>query len=441
MMVPFRVDTTTIIPKKGFDAIPGFAGCADGRKFRRVCRTSGADPIERRRRTHPPGFGCKMGAQLSEPTRHPMIRPARLDDLDDLVRIENTTFETDRITRRNFRYLLTKANAATLVEEEGGRVRGYAMALFHQGTSLARLYSYAVDPPFQRLGIGRALVEAAEQLALERECIAFRLEVRRDNPASIKLFEKLGYRYLDLVPDYYEDHAAALRFEKTLAPHLNPELARVPYYRQTLDFTCGPSSLMMGMKALQPELELSRRLELRIWRESTTVFMTSGHGGCGPYGLALSAYRRGFAVEVHVNDEGALFITSVRDPEKREVMQIVQEDFLDELQGLPVKIVYGALSVGELQEHMEQGGIPVVLISSYRLYQEKFPHWIVVTGFDEHYFYVHDPYVDTEAGKSLTDCVNMPILKSDFQRMARYGKTGQKAVLILRKPKNSRRRH
>lgn len=368
-----------------------------------------------------------------------MIRPARLDDLDALVRIENTTFETDRISRRNFRYLLTKANAVTVVEEDGGTVRGYAMLLFHTGTSLARLYSYAVDTAWRRLGIGERLVAHCEALSLERECIALRLEVRRDNPASLKLFEKLGYRYLEVVPDYYEDHAAALRFEKTLAPHLNPELARVPYYQQTLDFTCGPASLMMAMKTLQPELELSRKLELRLWRESTTVFMTSGHGGCGPYGLALSAYHRGFEVEVHVNDEGALFITSVRDPEKRVVMQVVQEDFLDELKALPVELVYGALNAQALQEHMERGGIPVVLISSYRLYQEKFPHWVVVTGYDEHYFYLHDPYVDTESGKTLTDCVNLPILKKDFQRMARYGKTGQKAVLILKKPR--RRRH
>ncbi|BBL73437.1 GNAT family N-acetyltransferase/peptidase C39 family protein [Methylomagnum ishizawai] len=369
-----------------------------------------------------------------------MIRPARLEDLETLVRIENTSFETDRISRRNFRYLLTKANAATLVYEQGGAVCGYATTLFHTGTSLARLYSYAVDPAWLRRGIGAALVQRCEALALERECIALRLEVRRDNPASLKLFEKLGYRYLEIVPDYYEDHASALRFEKTLAPHLNPELARVPYYQQTLDFTCGPASLMMGMKALQPELELSRKLELRIWREATTVFMTSGHGGCGPYGMALSAYHRGFEVEVYVNDDGALFITSVRDPEKREVMQVVQEDFLEELRTLPVRIVHSALNVMELQEQMERGGIPVVLISSYRLYQEKFPHWIVVTGYDELYFYLHDPYVDTEAGKTLTDCVNLPILKKDFQRMARYGKTGQKAVLILKKP-GKRRRH
>jgi ribosomal protein S18 acetylase RimI-like enzyme len=369
-----------------------------------------------------------------------MIRPATPDDLDALVRIENHSFETDRLSRRNFRYLLTKANAATLVDERDGTIRGYSMLLFHTGTSLARLYSYAVDPACRGRGVGSELVEASERWALDRECVTLRLEVRRDNLASTRLFEKLGYRYLEIVPDYYEDHASALRFEKNLAPHLNPELARVPYYQQTLDFTCGPASVMMGMKALQPDLELNRKLELRIWRESTTVFMTSGHGGCGPYGLALSAFHRGFDVEVYVNDEGALFITSVRDPEKREVMQVVQEDFLDELKTLPVKIVYGALNVAELQEKMEQGGIPVVLISSYRLYQEKFPHWIVVTGFDEHYFYVHDPYVDFEAGKTPTDCVNMPVHKKDFQRMARYGKTGQKAVIILKKPKSRPRR-
>ena len=57
----------------------------------------------------------------------------------------------------------------------------------------------------------------------------------------------------------------------------------------------------------------------------------------------------------------------------------------------------------------------------------------MVTGFDEKYIYVHDPYVDHESGKTATDCINMPILKKDFERMARYGKAGQQAVLILKR--------
>lgn len=370
-----------------------------------------------------------------------MIRTATLQDLDGLLDIENRCFDTDRISRRNFRHLLTKANAATLLDEQDGRIRGYAMLLFNTGTSLARLYSIAVTPVYRSAGVGEALVKACERLALDRDCVSLRLEVRRDNAASLGLFEKLGYRFLETVPDYYEDHADALRFEKHLAPHLRPELVQVPYYQQTLDFTCGPAALMMAMKALDPSLHLDRKLELRIWRESTTVFMTSGHGGCGPYGLALSAFRRGFDVAIFVNDDGTLFTHSVRDPEKRTVIQLVQEDFVEELSQLPIEIVYGTLNVADLQAEIERGSIPVVLISSYRIYQEKFPHWVVVTGYDERYFYVHDPYVDTAAGKTLTDCVNMPILKKDFQRMARYGKTGQKAVLILKRWARKRSTH
>lgn len=362
------------------------------------------------------------------------IRPARLEDLDRLVQIENRSFTIDRFSRRTFRYLLTRANAVTLVAEVDAKVIGYAMLLFHHGTFLARLYSLAVDPAFRSLGAGLALLEAAEHLALTHDCVTLRLEVRQDNASAIRLYQRHGYKLLGTVPDYYEDHMDALRMEKFLAPHLKPSLVRVPYYQQTLDFTCGPAALMMAMKTLDPSLPLDRKLELRIWRESTTVFMTSGHGGCGPYGLALSAWRRGFSVEVFVNDPGALFITSVRDPEKREVMRLVQEDLLEELKTLPIHLEYRALGVDELTEKFDHGGIPVVLISSYRIYGEKFPHWVVMTGHDESFVYLHDPYVDEEAGKTATDVINLPILKRDFQRMARYGKTGQKAVLILSNP-------
>lgn len=362
-----------------------------------------------------------------------MIRSATLQDLEALVALENRCFATDQLSRRSFRYLLTKGNAATLVDEADGRVRGYAMVLFSIGTSLARLYSIAVDPVARSKGVGKALLHACEDAARDRDCVTMRLEVRKDGEAAIGLYKKIGYKQFGIHPDYYEDHMDALRFEKHLVPHLEPDLVRVPFYEQTLDFTCGPAAVLMAMKALEPDTVLNRKLELRIWRESTTVFMTSGLGGCGPYGLALSAYRRGFDVEVYVNDPGALFVDSVRNPEKKEVIKIVQEDFMEELGRLPIKMTYGALTVAEIQDKSEEGGIPIVLISSYRIYHEKFPHWVVVTGFDDRYIYVHDPYVDYEVGKSPTDCINMPILKKDFERMARYGKAGQKAVLVLKK--------
>lgn len=360
-----------------------------------------------------------------------MIRVATLDDVDPLFDIENRCFDTDRLTRRSFRYLLTKGNAVTLVDDEKGAIGGYAMLLFNVGTSLARLYSFAIDPEHRGKGRAKALLEECERVALEHECVTLRLEVRRDNTPAIALWKSSGFKQFGVLEDYYEDHMQALRFEKALAPHLNPALVRVPFYQQTLDFTCGPAALMMAMKALRPELALDRALEIRIWRESTTVFMTSGHGGCGPYGLALAAVHRGFDVELYVNDQGALFVDSVRSPEKKEVIRVVEQDMRKELESLPVRLQYGAMSLPQVEERFQQGGIPIVLISSYRIYHEKFPHWVVVTGFDGKYIYVHDPYVDVDSGKSDIDCVNMPIAHKDFERMARYGKAGQKAALIL----------
>ena len=360
-----------------------------------------------------------------------MIHKATLQHLDALVALENRSFETDRLSRRSFRHLLTRANAITLVDEQGGALRGYVTVLFNAGISLARLYSIAVATDCQGQGIGRQLVEAAEQAALDGECVSMRLEVRRDNAESLTLFRRLGYREFGSYEDYYEDHMDALRFEKVLVPHLRPDLLPIRYYRQTLDFTCGPAALMMAMGALDPNLELERRMELRIWRESTTVFMTSGHGGCGPYGLALAAWHRGFRVKTFINDEGALFTDSVRSSDKKEVMRLVQEDFMAEIEAHDLPLHYRQLTVAEMRRHFEAGGIPVVLISSYRIYHEKFPHWVVVTGFDDRYVYVHDPYVDEEKGKTMTDCMNMPILQKDFERMARYGKSGLRAALII----------
>lgn len=361
-----------------------------------------------------------------------MIRIATLGDLDALLAIEQRAFELDRFSRRTFRYLLSKANAVTLLADENGKVAGYGMLLFNTGTSLARLYSLAVAPDWQGKGIGRALIRATEEHAIAHGCVSIRLEVRADGARARALYESQGYRPIGKVDDYYEDGMQAIRYEKRLMPQLKPALAKVPFYEQTLEFTCGPSALMMAMHSLVPAIKCNRELELRLWRESTTIFMTSGHGGCGPYGLALAAYHRGFDVEIYVSDKGPMFIDSVRSEEKKEVMRLVQQDFLKELKKLPVKIRQGRLNVQHLEEKLNQGGIPLVLISSYRIYHEKAPHWVVVTGFDEKYIYVHDPFVDTEAGKTATDCMNMPIAKRDFELMARYGKAGQKAAIIVR---------
>jgi ribosomal protein S18 acetylase RimI-like enzyme len=359
------------------------------------------------------------------------IRSATLADIEPLVELEKLSFDHDRISRRQFRHLLKHGNAALLIAEDEKIPVGSLVLLFSRGTAMARLYSIAVAPQARGRGVARKLVEQAETEAWRNERPWLRLEIRKDNHASIRLFESLGYRRFDSVTDYYADHMDAWRYEKSVDQRLKPLLNRVPWYQQSLDFTCGPACLIMAMQALSARIEANRSLELKLWREATTIFMTSGIGGCGPFGIALAADRRGFGVEVWVNDAGVQMIDSVRSDEKKAVMALVQADMEAELQERGIQVHFDVLTDTGLEAAFDRGAVPIVLISSWQIYEQKSPHWIVVSGFDEHFVYVNDPFVDEEEGETAVDSINMPIGRSQFQQMARYGRKGLQAVVLV----------
>jgi uncharacterized protein YvpB len=67
------------------------------------------------------------------------------------------------------------------------------------------------------------------------------------------------------------------------------------------------------------------------------------------------------------------------------------------------------------------------------------PHWVVVTGFDDHFVYVNDPYVDRAEGETPVGSINIAIPKREFTRMARYGRSGLQAVVLLSRQPPARR--
>ena len=94
----------------------------------------------------------------------------------------------------------------------------------------------------------------------------------------------------------------------------------------------------MAMHALDPKIVLDRGLEIRLWRESTSVFMTSGHGGTTPFGLAVAAARRGFGAEVFVSGSRPLFVDSVRSTDKKEVIALTENDYVAEMDELAIPL-------------------------------------------------------------------------------------------------------
>jgi ribosomal protein S18 acetylase RimI-like enzyme len=230
------------------------------------------------------------------------IRHAKRSDLPELLRLEEISFEADRLSRRSFIRWLGHRRCAFLVCEDSERLCGYILVIRRRGTRLARMYSLAVDPACRGRGIAKHLVEQAEHEARDAGALYMRLEVADNNEGAISLYEKLGYVQFGLYRDYYENHGDALRMEKCIHPYQPSGGSRmIPWIAQTTPFTCGPAALMMAMTGQDPAYQPSPLEEVQIWREATTIFMTSGHGGSHPVGLALAARRRGFPAEVMVN--------------------------------------------------------------------------------------------------------------------------------------------
>ena len=142
------------------------------------------------------------------------IRPATPDDVMTLLAIEQASFDSERISRRQMRYLLTRAKAITLIAEQEGKAVAYAMVFVPGLPRPARLYSIAVDQRFRGQKIAATLLN---QLFLQLQQARYRrirLEVRESQAGVQRLYQRLGFNELIRIPAYYEDGESAIRMEK-----------------------------------------------------------------------------------------------------------------------------------------------------------------------------------------------------------------------------------
>jgi ribosomal protein S18 acetylase RimI-like enzyme len=159
-----------------------------------------------------------------------VTRAGKPADLDTLLDLEAKVFSSDRMSRRSLRHFLVSRTAKVIVAETGGAIAGCAVVLFRPNSILSRLYSIAVDPAQCGRGIGPALLAASETAAIARGCHVQRLEVHQRNKRAIQLYRKSGYQQFGRYERYYDDKAAALRFEKLLR---TPAPKRVSPWRLT----------------------------------------------------------------------------------------------------------------------------------------------------------------------------------------------------------------
>lgn len=146
------------------------------------------------------------------------LRPAAPADAHALHQLEQRCFTLDRLSRRQLAYHVRNPHAVVLAATRAQDLIGAAVVLTRARSTQARLYSLAVDPEARGLGVGAALLYAAEAAALARGASALVLEVRLDNPAAVGLYTSRGYTRVAQLPDYYADGTPAWRFRRSLRP-------------------------------------------------------------------------------------------------------------------------------------------------------------------------------------------------------------------------------
>lgn len=158
-----------------------------------------------------------MTKSPSRPLPPAKLRRGRLADLDALVALERDFFTADHIiSRRGFRRFIASPKSALIVAEIGGKAAGCVLVNYREGSRRGRLYTISVGREFQRRGIARQLMAAAERSARRRGCRFMRLEVRADDAGAIALYESSGYARFGRRRRYYDNRIDALRFEKPL---------------------------------------------------------------------------------------------------------------------------------------------------------------------------------------------------------------------------------
>jgi predicted double-glycine peptidase len=204
---------------------------------------------------------------------------------------------------------------------------------------------------------------------------------------------------------------------------------KLPYYNQSLDFTCGPSSLMMAMRALDKTQPIDRAHELQLWREANTVFMGKGHPGSSPYGLALAAWRRGFKPELWLSRRGPVLLKYQKESDRRKVSALIQreDEKLVKAAKLPVEI--RTWTVADLAAAMRNGAIPLVLVSTKLFHGDNGPHWVAVSGIDAEHVTVNDPWITRKKRQTARSQTARAATHADFMKMAAYD--GERAVVLI----------
>ena len=130
-----------------------------------------------------------------------MIRKFESEDLEEILRIEKTSFPKTPYDEPIFIYYagMYPDNFLVYMEESSDKILGYI--IFRPG---GHIVSIAVDLPYRRRGIGTKFMQEMLKVSYGNAMV----EVRVSNKIAQMFYKKLGFIGSSSIPGFYENEDA-----------------------------------------------------------------------------------------------------------------------------------------------------------------------------------------------------------------------------------------
>jgi ribosomal-protein-alanine acetyltransferase len=145
------------------------------------------------------------------------IQDASLKHLERLYEIEQKCFKSEAFTKQQIAHLLAHPNSVSLIAKDNHNIIGFVIGMiFAEREKLTgHILTIDVYPSHRRMGIGSTLLKQIEKIFIGKGVKTCYLEAREDNVAALNLYQKLGYKKVGNLKNYYKN-AHGILFEKVL---------------------------------------------------------------------------------------------------------------------------------------------------------------------------------------------------------------------------------
>ena len=135
-----------------------------------------------------------------------LYKPA---DLETLVEIDRACFPPGiSYSAQELKRFITHVRSRTWVAEHGGKIVGFLVAE-EERQKVGHIITIDVRESQRRSGVGTALMDRAEEWAIDSSLKLMYLETSEHNNAAQKFYAARGYAKVEEIPDYYRKGLAA----------------------------------------------------------------------------------------------------------------------------------------------------------------------------------------------------------------------------------------